>query len=305
MKIIRVITLILCGLGSSYAQQDLINTLQKQAITNDSLIKVINNYEQSNNESQVTLRHLLDTINNLKSDLSKLKNLETEINGLEKFIKLKTDSIIILKSNISDKDVQLITQEQINIQKIKDAKENSKNVIIARVVDNYKNRTFDDLIKSSTQQSILNDKQILGPSKELGPLLSDLEKYFSIKKLFQSKFNNANIEDAQKQFNLIELESSSIDKLKNKVENYQALNDGLRETIERIITLDGQELVVSMSKETQNKKLSKILIEISYYIFNYDINLLDYPYLSDVLFEIIKRKTPNPDADISDLLIKL
>ncbi|MBA6151525.1 hypothetical protein [Gelidibacter maritimus] len=305
MKIIRVITFIWCGFGSSYAQQDLINTLQKQAITNDSLIKVIKNYEQSNNENQVTLRHLLDTINNLKSDLSKLKNLETEMNELEKFIKLKTDSIFILKSNITDKDVQLITQEQINIQKIKDVKENSKNVMITRVVDNYKNRNFEDLIKSSTLQSILNDKQILGPSKDIEPLLSDLEKYFSITKLFQSTFNNAKIKDAQNQFNQIQLESSSIDKLRNKVENYQALNDGLKETIEKIMTLDGQESVASMSKETQNKKLSKILIEISYYIFNYDINLLDYPYLSDVMFEIIKRKTPNPDADISDLLKKL
>jgi hypothetical protein len=32
---------------------------------------------------------------------------------------------------------------------------------------------------------------------------------------------------------------------------------------------------------------------------------LDYPYLSEVVLEIIKRKRPNPDADISDLLKKI
>ena len=47
------------------------------------------------------------------------------------------------------------------------------------------------------------------------------------------------------------------------------------------------------------------MAEISYYIFNYDFNFMDYPYLSVVVLEIIKRKAPNPDAKISDLLQQL
>ena len=39
--------------------------------------------------------------------------------------------------------------------------------------------------------------------------------------------------------------------------------------------------------------------------FNYDFKFNDFPYLSDIVLEIFKRKQPNPDADISDLLQKL
>ena len=55
----------------------------------------------------------------------------------------------------------------------------------------------------------------------------------------------------------------------------------------------------------EKKKLDKILAEFSFFIFNYEFNFLDYPYLSDIILEIIKRKQPNADADISNLLNKL
>jgi hypothetical protein len=45
-----------------------------------------------------------------------------------------------------------------------------------------------------------------------------------------------------------------------------------------------------------------VLSEISVYIFNYDFNFTYYPYLSNIVLEIIKRKQPDADADISDLL---
>jgi hypothetical protein len=305
MKMIITTTLILCGIGSSYAQQDLINTLQKQAVTNDSLNKVINKYEQSDNENRVKLLSLQDTIKILKSDLSKLEKFKAEKKNLDNQLKHKSDSVTILKSNLSDKDKQLKNKEQKTKQEVKEARESSKNEIVTRIVGYYKNKSFDDLIKLSTQQSILNDRQIFGSTTDIESLLSDLEKYFTAKKLLENKLDATKIKNAEKQLSQIKLESTSLDKLINTVENYQILNDGLKETINKIMALDGQESVVGLSKETQNKKFIKIMTDISYYIFNYDFNHLDYPYLSDVVLEIIKRKAPNPDADISDLLKKL
>ncbi len=305
MKMIITTTLILCGIGSSYAQQDLINTLQKQAVTNDSLNKVINKYEQSDNENRVKLLSLQDTIKILKSDLSKLEKFKAEKKNLDNQLKQKSDSVTILKSNLSDKDKQLKNKEQKTKQEVKEARESSKNEIVTRIVGYYKNKSFDDLIKLSTQQSILNDRQIFGSTTDIESLLSDLEKYFTAKKLLENKLDATKIKNAEKQLSQIKLESASLDKLINTVENYQILNDGLKETINKIMALDGQESVVGLSKETQNKKFIKIMTDISYYIFNYDFNHLDYPYLSDVVLEIIKRKAPNPDADISDLLQKL
>ena len=60
-----------------------------------------------------------------------------------------------------------------------------------------------------------------------------------------------------------------------------------------------------MIPEIQKNKLIMILDEISLFVFNYDFNLNSYPYLSDVVLEIFKRKQPNPDAEISDLMQKL
>jgi hypothetical protein len=77
------------------------------------------------------------------------------------------------------------------------------------------------------------------------------------------------------------------------------------EAIEKIISIDKREVVASMEDEIQKQKFNKILSEISLYIFNYDFNFVDYPYLSDIVLEIMKRKQPNPDADITYLLAKL
>ncbi len=103
----------------------------------------------------------------------------------------------------------------------------------------------------------------------------------------------------------IKRESALLSKLKETIGNYQVFNEGLKETLGKIVVLDKAEAVSGMSKEIQRKKFDKILAEISAYIFNYDFNFSNYPYLSDIFLEIIKRKQPNPDADISDLLKRL
>ncbi len=59
-----------------------------------------------------------------------------------------------------------------------------------------------------------------------------------------------------------------------------------------------------MSPQVVNSKLNKILSELSKFIFDYNFNFVDYPYFSDIVLDIIKRKQPNPDADIVDLLKK-
>ena len=306
MRIIRIVAVILCGISSSYAQQDdLITRFGKQAIANDSLTKVIKNYEQSDTENQVKIQNLQDSINNLKSDLAKLENFKAEKIKIENQLKQKNDSITVLQSNLLDKEKQLKTQEQNTIQKVREARESSKGEIVSGIVGNYKNKTFDDLIKSTTQKSIRNDRRIIGNSTDIEPLLSNLEKYYSVKELLESKFDASKIKDVKNELNQIKFESRSLALLKSTVEKYQIFNAGLREVIQKIMALDEKESVVNMPKEIQNEKFNKIMADISYYLFNYDFNFLDYPYLSDIVLEVIKRKAPNPDADISDILMKL
>jgi hypothetical protein len=304
MRIIITI-LILCGIGSAYAQKDLINKVTEQAVEIDSLMKVSKNYKQSDNKNRAKLLRNQDTINVMKSELSEFENVKAEKNNLEKQLKLKSDSLTILKSNLLDKDNQLTTQSQINKQEVREASEASKSEIIKIIVAFYNSKPFDDLLQSSSEQSIRNDRKIIGNTSDIDPLLSDLKKCLSARKLLESKFDEAKFKYTQIQLNQIKRESESLSSLINTIENYQTYNEGLKGAIAEIIGLDGRESVIGMPKEIQNEKFNKIIVEISDYIFNYEFNFLDYPYLSDVVLEIIKRKAPNPDADISDLAQKL
>jgi hypothetical protein len=83
------------------------------------------------------------------------------------------------------------------------------------------------------------------------------------------------------------------------------VNNGLIECLKSLIDLDMKGLVMSNSghdKEVIQLKLNKIQTQISKFIFDFDFNHADYPYLSNVLSKVIKLKVPNPDADISKLL---
>jgi tetratricopeptide (TPR) repeat protein len=176
--------------------------------------------------------------------------------------------------------------------------------VIAGILNKYQTGHFDDLIKSSTKQSVEHDWRLSVKVNDSvsKPVLSDLRNYFKAKELLEKKFNEKEINAV---LPTLTRQSALSDKLKETLENYRDFTDGLKETIEKIISIDGKETVAGMGDEIQKEKFNKILAEISLYIFNYDFNFVDYPYLSDILLEIIKRKQPDADANISDLLNKI
>ena len=94
--------------------------------------------------------------------------------------------------------------------------------------------------------------------------------------------------------------NSSLIKTKQIASNNDSISDSDDETDFDTIYefLDRFEKIVK-------SKLNKIISELSNFIFVYNFNFIDYPHLSEIVLEIIKRKQPNPDADISDLLKKI
>jgi hypothetical protein len=133
----------------------------------------------------------------------------------------------------------------------------------------------------------------------------DLETYFNANNLVSNKFNVTESNRYLNQLGLIKQQSKLVDALKESLNNFKIVNDGLLLCIQNIMALDNKESVNGMNKNIMKLKFNKVLAEISIYIFDYDFNFVEYPYLSDVLSEIIKRKQPNPDADISDLLKRI
>jgi hypothetical protein len=256
----------------------------------------------------------------------KIKDFEKEIAALNKNkvkierdtlqeqIKRLTAQIDILNQKVSEKDRQILSEKQKGEEKLREEKqkyeqrlieekEKGKNEVLASLLNIYKNKKFDDLIKTSTKLSVLRDMQLVGDNAEMKSILPDLERYFNAEELLGKRFDAVQIKNAMIQLNQIKQQSTLLDKLKENIEYYKDFNDELKKTIERLVDLDKRK-VADGDKEIQEMKFQEILSELSNYMYNY-YEYGNYPYLSDIVLEIIKRKKPNADADITDLLRKL
>lgn len=294
-----------CSFSSAFAQKELIDRLEKQAVEIDSLKKAVKTEIDSRQKFAMENSKLIDTLKMLKSDLSKLEEFRLGKKKIDTLLGQKSDSIVLLKVTIAEKDNQITAEKQKGEQKEQEKYDAGKNEILAMIANSYKSKSFDELLKSSTKESAQRDLLLFQNQAEIKQILSDIENYFNAKELLDAKLDIVQIKNVQNQLGQIKQKSTVLANLKEIIGNYQTFNDGLKETIGKIKTLDNAEEVSKLSKEVQKKKFDKILAELSSYIFNYDFNFSDYPYLSDIFLEIIKRKQPNPDADILDLLNKL
>ena len=208
-----------------------------------------------------------------------------------------------LNQTIADKENQ-ITIDKGNAKTAADNAKNEGRVeAFTSTVNFYKNRPFDELIKSSTKESIAREIQLLGNNPEIKLVLNDLQIYFNALVLLSEKFDSIKIKNAQTQLNQIKHQSKLLEALKNDVEFYQDFNTALKEAINKLVNLDKFKLAGGDS-EIQKLKFNDIVTILTDYIYNY-YDYAKYPYLSDIMLEIIKRKQPNADADIIDLLKKI
>jgi hypothetical protein len=228
----------------------------------------------------------------------KIERQAVVIDSLKKELSVKSDSISILRIQFLDEKSNGLKIETADSLKLKAQ-------AFDAWIQSYETMSFDSLILTCTKESVQRDKQLVGDNQKIKTTLDDLLKYFSAKEILSKKYDEYRVKDAQKQLEQVTQKSANIDKLKELLGNFQTFNEGLKETLKKIVDLDNRETVERMSDEVRQKKFNKIFAEISAYIFNYDFNFSDYPYLSDILLEIFKRKQPDVDANISDLLQKL
>jgi chromosome segregation ATPase len=299
--------LILCNVFAAYSQDlILIGEIKKSTLQIDSLQKEL-----------VSAKGKNDSLNKNTTELQKqVKELEKELNGLKKFkeqkkitdqqLQQKNDSIVQFVSEIAKKDAEIKNEQADGKQKANEKYREGQQSITAGILKDYHNKPFDGLIKISTAQSVRRDYELSvnGNDSASKLVLSDLRAYFDAKELLEKKFDEKQI-NAVLSAPTIKRQSELFDKLKKNLEAYRDFNDGLKETIEKIVSIDERNKVAGMDNDIQKLKFYDIMSEISLYLFNYDFNFVDYPWLSDIVLEIIKRKQPDPDANISDLLNKI
>jgi peptidoglycan hydrolase CwlO-like protein len=318
MKKIIVLTILFCGVIPAYSQTDslFLNNYDQKIRDNNKLINDLQTekqnfsdlYEAYKKDTLALQKQIKDLRNEVSSEKQKVSDLNNnKVKEERDNLQTKVDSLITviskLNQTIADNDKQIEKAKANSITSADKAKNDGKAEALASIVNSYKNRPFDDLIKSSTKGSVDRDMQLVGNNPEVKPVLNDLQIYFNAQELLSEKFDAVKIKNAQTQLNQINRQSKLLDALKEDVDFYQNFKTALKETISKLVNLDKRKSADG-DPDIQKLKFNDIVTILTDYIYNY-YDYTKYPYLSDIVLEIIKRKQPNADADITDLLIKL
>lgn len=318
MKKIIVFTMLFCGVFSAFSQTDSLflknyeeKILENSKLKNDlhtvkkNLSDLSDAYKKDTLALQKQIKDLRDEVSSEKqkvSDLNKNK-IKEERDNLQRKVDSLNTVVSIQNQTIADREKQ-ITKEKADAKTIaNNAKNDGKAEALVSIVNSYKSRLFDDLIESSTKESVARDMNLVSNYPEVNSVLNDLQIYFNALELLSEKYDAVQTKNAQIQLSHIKRESKLLFTLKNDVDFYQDFTSAFKETIVKIITLDNHKWVDG-DAGIQKSKFNDIVTILADYMYNYyDYN--NYPYLSDLVLEIIKRKKLNADADISDLLKKL
>ena len=198
---------------------------------------------------------------------------------------------------------QKLDEHQKYLQNLREENTKGKNEVKSKFINNYKDKKFDELIVSSSKNSVQRDI-LITEDNDIKQTLNDLIIFFEAKEILEKRYNDEQLKNTQLQLNKLKQQSEIVLKLNDNIESYITLHSGLADCLVKIDEIDKKETVGS-DKDLKKMKYKKILSEISTYIFEYDFNFVDYPYLSDIISQLIKLKITNPYDDIKDLIKKL
>lgn len=314
--------MIMCGLTTGYSQPDCFKELQKLTLLNDSLKKqVIGPLNDSLLKVKVEYRSEIESFNGQLSALDKEKSaFEKKIEMLESTVsvlsiangikvtdslKIKVDllakDLAVSKEIIHQKDIQITKEKVLADNRYIEGEKKGRKESYDRIKEAY-NKPFDELIESSTIESVRRDIFLAGNVISFQNKRENLLLYLHSDAVLKEKFNDWKIEKALSDLNKLE-QTTLVKNLSEKLQQYKLYNDELISTIEKIIEID-KRFVANDVEQVQRMKKQDVLFEISEYGKGF-YRLVDYPYLSKLVLDLILIKSKNVDADISHLKEKL
>lgn len=322
MKKVIVVVLIMFSVLNAHAQ-DLIKEIQKLTLENDSLqkqvIKPLNDsivkLTSSHRDQIVKLNEQLKSLEKDKGELNKknedigssLSELNRSKIKLERdSLKFKCDSLINklkdAQENISKQKKLVDEERELFNQKASQEKDNGKSEIRNQIIQTY-TKPLDELIINSTIKSVERDMSIVGDKTVVQQKLLSLQIYFNAQQVLNEKFSEQRVTYALNQLKSLE-QTALVLKLNDKLVKYKLVcYDGLKTTIDKIIEIDKK--FVANDDFTQKEKLKDVMGEIAWFIRNYKFDLMEYPYLSSIVLEVIKLKEKDANSDVSFLKDKL
>ena len=303
MKKLIILLLILCNCSTAYLQ-DLVEVNRNLILANDSLQRQVISPLQDNisrlNTAVINLNRQIEKLEKDTTNLNKkIRNLETRrVTAERDELRVQIRALIVDTTELNRKILE--QEKQIEIIRQDRYAEGQQNVY-HQIVQTY-NRSFDELISFSTKQSVERDLSLVANNETAKKKLQNLQKYFTAKQILSERFNEQSVNVALNEIRDIE-QSQLVKNLVEKLEDYKSYNDVLRMRINNIIDID-KRFTGGDCDDSQSRKLQHILLDLSWYFRNYP-NFTEYPYLSDIILEIMRRKQGNADRPIDDLLRKL
>lgn len=317
MKLYAIIILFLCISSNAYSQE-WVQELKKLTLENaalqeelklakersgkelqglrDSIARLITVNKASISDMNSKINKLAGDTADLHRKISKLD--KSNIASLKTSLKEKTDSIIKLNKTVKERDEQVAQSLKKEQEKYNEGQQHVYN----QIGQLYTNNSFEYLVNYSTKQSVEQNLQLIGNNAEARKKLQELQVYFTAQQVLGEQYNEQKVKNVQGQINGMG-QSDLVKNLNKKLEKYGLCNDALKKTIGRIIELDKK--FIATDEYTRKTKLQDILAELSTYFRHYEFNFTDYPYLSDIVLEILKRKQKDANAEIAGLLSRL
>jgi hypothetical protein len=307
---------------------------QKIKVSNDSITQLIAVHKTETLSLNAMIRDLKSDTANLNKLIKKLD--KKKIEKIEQQLYQKADSLLKLKNLLLDKEKHIITIKQESEKQIFAIKQEGENRVIAikqeseqkviaikqegekkeqqkyiagqqsvfhQIAIKYQSMSFNDLVNISSKASVERDLPLVGDNDAAKQKLQNLQKYFVAQSMLEYKYDAQNMQNALNHLNSITEKSELLDKLKTRIEDYKLCSDALKITIGKILKLDNN--FNANDDYAQKTKLQDILVELAWYFRNYQFNFTDYPYLADIVLEIMTKKQRDANADMSVLFSKL
>ena len=249
---------------------------------NKERISQYNNSITQLNEENSTLKgqlsHLQDDLDKERKNAEKMKD-----------VKLERDE---LKQQNADLMIRLDKEK-------KEQYEAGRKSVLGLIEHTYY-PDFDALLLSSSLQTIQRDLPFVEDAA-IKEKMQDLQSYFEAQKVLSEKYDDQKMIFAQTKIQGL-TQSNAVKALGASLRSYKSCYDALKETIEKINTIDNE--VFANTDKIQKEKQKDIWAELSDYFLEYRFDFAEYPYLTGIVMEIINRKQRDANADISDLMEK-
>lgn len=247
----------------------------------------------------------------LQKEINKLTGKQGKIEKMHDTIADQKTTIETLQNQLGKKDEECKNQldgkekswEIIMDKEKVQAKALGKQEIQDKIEAEY-NKDFETLIRTSTLQTVQRDLNLV-QNANVKKTLQQLESYFLIKESLNQKFDERTNNQYRDQVGLLPQNAASVSKLKKSVEKYSFKAQKLQECLKSLIEFDGKTSVEDMDKESQQMKRDKIMQHLTRYIQDTEFDETQYPYLSKIFFEVMRRKQINADKSIQDLYQQL